>query len=85
MANQSPTQEIKPMLKKEFMRIVESPGDPWRMGYRIVSPSDFHTIKATLVGQSPEREAHMLCPGCEMDSALKQCGKILVLPCTSGV
>lgn len=53
------------------VRFVESSDDPWRNGYRILSPSEFITMKASLVGQTAERTSPTLCPGCEMDAAQK--------------
>lgn len=50
------------------IRFLESPNDPWRNGYRIVSPSEFMTMKPSLVGQPNGPTPHNQCPGCEIDA-----------------
>ena len=50
------------------MRFLESPNDPWRNGYRIVSPSEFITMKSSLAGQPNARTSPNQCLGCEIDT-----------------
>lgn len=86
MISQTLTQEIKTMFKKGIcegleqsaraggdggtMRFLESPNDPWRNGYLIVSPSEFKAMKASLVGQPKVRTSPNQCPGCVIDATL---------------
>lgn len=50
------------------MRFLESPNDPWLNGYRTISPTEFITMKSSLVGQLNARTSPNECLGCEIDA-----------------
>lgn len=51
------------------VRFSESPNDPWRNGYRMLSHSEFKAMEPSLVGQ-PSAHTSNDCPGCEMDASM---------------
>lgn len=49
------------------VRFTESPNDPWRNGYRMLSLSEFKAMEASLI-ERPSALTSNYCPGCEMDA-----------------
>lgn len=86
MVSQTPPHEFKNIFKKGtcegleqpartggdtgIMRFVESPNDPWRNGYLILSHSEYDVMKPILVGQTNADTFHSQCPGCVMEATV---------------
>lgn len=63
-------QSVRAAANEGSIRFLDSPNAPWRNGYRNLTPSEFETMKASLVGQPNARTSPNQCPGCVIDATL---------------